>query len=66
MIGLLKKDTRKIQRKLQKLTASYVRRSTPYKIEVRTPHETLIDDETNSDLPGTSLPTLIDKIWKFS
>ena len=52
IIGLLKKDIKKIHREVQKTTATYLRKLSPYKVDVRTPQSALLTNGSISDDRG--------------
>jgi hypothetical protein len=53
MLGLLKKDIKRIQRVVQKSAAIHLHRTTSFKVDVYTPQSTLLDQRSTYDNRGS-------------
>jgi hypothetical protein len=66
MLGLLKKDTKKIQQNIQEMAATYLPKSYPLKIDVRTPQSALLANGTPPDAQGTLPLFMVDRRYENS
>ena len=53
MLGLLKKDIKRIQRVVQKSAALYLHQTAPFKVDVYTPQSTLLNQRTTAEQRGS-------------